>query len=197
MTEETQRCPWCSAELPASAVDTCPSCGAHLTSSSGAEPDIKGVTSLDPLAIIQARADVARPRNRIMSFITGEAPGESEPTPNPESLAPPDDAVRREMLRLELEAERADLEAESVALKTDVIVEQNISLADLASPNVTEVTEEGVETVDADVVAAAAAAGLAPAAPVAPPAPAQPAAPSMPPVAADASTTDTGSQTGV
>ena len=132
MTEETQRCPWCSAELPASAVDTCPSCGAHLTSSSGAEPDIKGVTSLDPLAIIQARADVARPRNRIMSFITGEAPGESEPTPNPESLAPPDDAVRREMLRLELEAERADLEAESVALKTDVIVEQNISLADLA-----------------------------------------------------------------
>src|SRR4249919_1811466 len=117
MTEEPERCPWCSAELPAAHADTCPSCGAHLTSAAGAEPDIKGVTSLDPLAIIQARADVARPRNRIMSFITGEAPGESEPTANPESLAPPDDAVRREMLRLELEAERADLEAESVALK--------------------------------------------------------------------------------
>ena len=160
MTEETERCPWCSAELPAAAADTCPSCGAPLTSATGAEPDIKGVTSLDPLAIIQARADVARPRNRIMSFITGEAPGESEPTANPESLAPPDDAVRREMLRLELEAERADLEAESVALKTDVIVEQNISLADLASVDTLEEAEEVRDAggVDADVAAAAAAA---------------------------------------
>ena len=104
-----------------------------LTSAAGAEPDIKGVTALDPQAILRARSDVARPRNRILSFITGEAPGESDAPANPESLAPPDDAVRREMLRLELEAERADLEAESVALKTDVIVEQNISLADLAS----------------------------------------------------------------
>ena len=130
MTEETPNAArGARPSCPRPTLTTCPSCGAHLTSAAGAEPDIKGVTSLDPLAIIQARADVARPRNRIMSFITGEAPGESEPTANPESLAPPDDAVRREMLRLELEAERADLEAESVALKTDVIVEQNISLA--------------------------------------------------------------------
>ena len=195
MTEEPERCPWCSAELPAAHADTCPSCGAHLTSAAGAEPDIKGVTSLDPLAIIQARADVARPRNRIMSFITGEAPGESEPTANPESLAPPDDAVRREMLRLELEAERADLEAESVALKTDVIVEQNISLADLASADTLEEAEEVRDAggVDADVAAAAAAAGLPPA----PPAPVPPSAPSVPSVAAEPAATDAGSQTGV
>jgi hypothetical protein len=192
MTEEPERCPWCSAELPAAHADTCPSCGAHLTSAAGAEPDIKGVTSLDPLAIIQARADVARPRNRIMSFITGEAPGESEPTANPESLAPPDDAVRREMLRLELEAERADLEAESVALKTDVIVEQNISLAQLASPNVAEVTEDGVETVDA----ATAPPSAPPSAPAAVPAPNTLSAP-VPPVATEPAATDTGSQTGV
>ena len=130
-----------------------------------------------------------------MSFITGEAPGESEPTPNPESLAPPDDAVRREMLRLEIEAERADLEAESVALKTDVIVEQNISLAELASPDEAEVTEDGVETVDADVAAAAAA--LTPAAVPAPrphPCRAHRPRPSMSSVA-DAAATDTGSQT--
>ena len=96
MTEEPERCPWCSAELPAAHADTCPSCGAHLTSAAGAEPDIKGVTSLDPLAIIQARADVARPRNRIMSFITGEAPGESEPHGQPRVARP---ARRRRQAR--------------------------------------------------------------------------------------------------
>ncbi len=131
MTDATPRCPWCSAELPAGAHETCPSCGATLTSPGGGEPDIKGVTSLDPMAIIQARSDVARPRNRIMSFITGEVPGEQDAAANPESLAPPDLAVRREMRRLEIEAERADLEAETVALKTDVVVEMGIPLSAL------------------------------------------------------------------
>jgi hypothetical protein len=188
MTEEAQRCPWCSAELPAGAVDACPSCGAHLTSTSGSEPDIKGVTSLDPLAIIEARAGVARPRNRIMSFITGEAPGESEPTPNPESLAPPDNAVRREIRRLEIEAERADLEAEAVALKTDVIVEQNISLADLASSGLPDVDA----TVDPAADMAAVEAMTEPIAAQHPAAPPVPAAPAPPSPAADA-----GSQTGI
>ncbi len=130
MTDATPRCPWCSAELPPGAHESCPSCGATLLGPAG-EPDIKGVTSLDPMAIIQARADVARPRNRIMSFITGDTPTEQDPTANAESLAPPDLAVRREMRRLEIEAERADLEAETVALKTDVVVEMGIPLSAL------------------------------------------------------------------
>jgi hypothetical protein len=183
MTDATPRCPWCSAALPPGAHESCPSCGATLTNPTGAEPDIKGVTSLDPLAIIQARADVARPRNRIMSFITGEAPGENETTANPESLAPPDLAVRREIRRLEIEAERADLEAETVALKTDVVVELGIPLsqlggadADLAQAampddEAAEVAAEfaAEEAAEAAAVAAAAAGGTppAPAAPVA------------------------------
>ena len=133
MTDPTPRCPWCSAELPAGDLESCPSCKATLSSPSGAEPDIKGVTSLDPLAIIQARAEVARPRNRIMSFITGDvATGNADPAANASSLAPPPADVRREMRRLEIEAEVADLEAESVALKTDVVVEMGISLSALA-----------------------------------------------------------------
>jgi hypothetical protein len=184
MTEATPRCPWCSAELPPGAHETCPSCGATLLSPAG-EPDIKGVTSLDPMAIIQARAEVARPRNRIMSFITGEAPGEQDAAANPESLAPPDVAVRREMRRLEIEAERADLEAETVALKTDVVVEMGIPLSalggadsDLAQAAMAddEAAEVAAEFAAEDAAAAGGAApsGMPPAAavPVPPPPPA-------------------------
>jgi hypothetical protein len=173
MTGSPLRCPWCSAELPAALPESCPSCGANLSGPPGGEPDIKGVTSLDPMAIIQARSEVARPRSRIMSFITGEAPGESEPTPNPESLAPPDDAVRREMRRLEIEAERADLEAEAVALKTDVVVEMGISLSALGGADV----DLAQAAMPADEAAEVAAELADEAAQSTPPPPAVPAAP--------------------
>lgn len=190
MTDATPRCPWCSAELPPGAHESCPSCGATLLGPAG-EPDIKGVTSLDPMAIIQARADVARPRNRIMSFITGEAPGEHDAAANPESLAPPDIAVRREMRRLEIEAERADLEAETVALKTDVVVEMGIPLSALAGADADlaqaamaddEAAEVAAEFAAEDATAgevaesapsAATPSAAAPAAPPPPPAPAE------------------------
>lgn len=126
-------CPWCSAALPSAGLPNCPSCGATLTSATGSEPDIRGVTSLDPEAILRARAEVSRPRSRILSFITGDVGEEAGGPATPESLAPPSDDVRREMLRLQLEAERADAEAESVALKTDVVLEQGIDLASLAA----------------------------------------------------------------
>lgn len=131
MTGPAPRCQWCSALLPANDLETCPACGATLTSAAGVEPDIKGVTMLDPEAILRARAEVARPRSRLLSFITGETPVETGAPGDAEALAAPDDAVRREMLRLELEAERADLEAEAVALKTEAVVEQGIDLASL------------------------------------------------------------------
>ena len=198
MTDQTPRCPWCSAQLPAGSPEACPSCGAILTSPSGAEPEIAGVTSLDPIAIMAGKADAPRSRNRLMSFITGEAPGEGDAAANLGSLAPPDEAVRREMLRLEIEAEKADLEAESVALKTDVIVEQNISLADLASVSTLEEAEEvrDAEAAAGQVPSAPAAAAPAPVTPsvvpVAPPVQAPPAVPAAPPASADA-----GDQTGV
>jgi hypothetical protein len=94
--------------------------------------DIKGVTTLDTEAILRARSDVARPRGRLLSFITGEVPVELGGEKEAASLAPPDDAVRLEMLRLQMEAERADLEAEAVSMKTDVVLEQGIDLAALA-----------------------------------------------------------------
>jgi hypothetical protein len=131
MTGPAPRCQWCSALLPAPDLATCPSCGATLTSTTGGE-EIRGVTTLDPEAILRARNEAARPHNRLLSFITGEQAVEVGGPEEAESLAPPDDAVRREMLRLEIEAERADLEAEAVALKTDLVVEQGIDLAAMA-----------------------------------------------------------------
>jgi len=184
MTEATSpRCPWCSAELPGPNLASCPSCGATLTSPTGTEPDIKGVTSLDPLAIIAARAEVGRPRSRILSFITGDTTSDDTGAPeNPESLAPPTGDVRREMLRLELEAERADRDAETVALKSDVIVEQGIPLATLAAEDEAGTALEGLLPEDAaEATAASAAPPPAPAAAAPPPVPAPVAASPAPP----------------
>jgi hypothetical protein len=131
-TDSAAHCPWCSAELPPGTATTCPSCGATLTSASGVDPDIRGVTTLDHEAILRARSDISRPRSRLLSFITGDVSAEGAVDPAAAaSFAPPAEEVRREMRRLQLEAERVALEAESVALKSDVVVEQGIDLASL------------------------------------------------------------------
>lgn len=161
MTGPAPRCQWCSAVLPAPDLAVCPSCGATLTGPTATD-DIKGVTTLDTEAILRARADVARPRSRILSFITGEVPVETPGAAEAASLAPPDDAVRLEMLRLELEAERADLEAESVSLKTDTVIEQGIDLTALA---------DAAAPAGEPAAAEAPAPGEDPVAPPAPPAP--------------------------
>jgi hypothetical protein len=101
------------------------------------------------------------------------------------------------MRRLEIEAEVADLEAESVALKTDVVVEMGISLsalagadADLAAAEAPPDEAAQVEAEQARLAAAAAAPPVssAPAAPT-PPAPAVPSAPPAPAAAPDAEET--------
>jgi hypothetical protein len=154
MSGPASHCPWCSAPLPDASVERCPSCGAALTAS-GAEGEIKGVTTLDTEAILRARSEVARPRSRILSFITGEVVPETGDGPgSAESLAPPPDEVRREMLRLQLEAERADLTAETVALKSDELARRGIPLSQLMSDEA--VPAEGAEA--ATPVAGAAAA---------------------------------------
>src|SRR4051794_25144339 len=130
MSGPAASCPWCSAPLADPAAERCPSCGAALASTGG-EGDIKGVTTLDTEAILRARSEVARPRSRILSFITGEVAPETGGPASPESLAPPPDDVRREMLRLQLEAERADLTAETVALKSDELAKIGIPLSQL------------------------------------------------------------------
>jgi hypothetical protein len=130
MSTSEIRCPWCSAALPDAAAEKCPSCGAQLSSASGAEPNLPGVTALDPEAILRARSDAGRSRGGLLGFLSNrDIPGPS--AAEAESLAPPEDAVRREMLRLQLEAEQADAVAESVALKSDVLAERGIPLDQL------------------------------------------------------------------
>jgi hypothetical protein len=85
---------------------TCPSCGAQLN---GPEAELPGVTTID-VAALAWKAGAPPRRNKLMSWISGDA--DDEPTSSPESLSaiePPSLAVRREMLRLELEAEGISL----------------------------------------------------------------------------------------
>jgi hypothetical protein len=164
MSGPNARCPWCSEPLPDSMAEHCPSCDALLSSATGAEPDIKGVTTLDPEAILRARADVSRPRNRFLSFITGDTTGDPSGPISPESLAPPPNAVRREMLRLQLEAERADLDAETVALKADVLAQRGIHVSQLGGDEPVAEGDDGAAPVPDE------ASAEAPAEPGAPPA---------------------------
>ena len=96
------------------------------------DASIPGVTTIDPST--PARRAIARP-NRLVRFIAGDldplppaaptipvrptggsAPGGVESVldgAGPASIAPPSEAVRREMARLELEAIKAELEAQT------------------------------------------------------------------------------------
>ncbi len=116
-TKPTFSCPWCSAELPASGMETCTSCGATLTG----EADAPGLTTFDGIALDRAlRGASTQRRSRLLAWITGDDSELTDPSPAaPGSLAPPPPEVRREMLRMELEAEVADLQAEVVALAAE------------------------------------------------------------------------------
>jgi hypothetical protein len=116
-------CPWCSAAIvPGS--PTCPSCGAILESEDDRE--VPGLTAVDPAAL---RAETTKPagRNRLLSWISGEYPEEA-PSPNEaQALAPPDADVQREMTRLALEAEVANLQAEADSLLSEAVVEGRVA----------------------------------------------------------------------
>jgi hypothetical protein len=138
---ETSICPWCSAAYTGDP-ETCPSCGAALTTDPATDPSLPGLTAIDTAAIVRAKSPAARPRSRLLSWISGEYP-EAEGAPgDAAALAPPDVEVRREMLRLELEAEVANLHAEAEALRAEAVVESR---------------EEGVAPEDAAAAADAAA----------------------------------------
>jgi hypothetical protein len=128
------RCPWCSAELPGGATASCPSCGATLV-----EPDasVPGVNAVDAEAISRA-ARMATPvrRSRLLSWITGEDDSEDEAPAPPGSLAPPPPDVRREMARIELQAEYANLQAEAESIVSEAEAEARAARrpADEAQP---------------------------------------------------------------
>jgi hypothetical protein len=108
-------CPWCSATLVTGQEESCPSCGAALREA--AESEVPGVTRVDVEAILKARTPAPRGRG-LMGWLSGDDDAEG-PTASHEGIAPPDQAVRREMLRLELAA----LEAEAQARQAEVAAE--------------------------------------------------------------------------
>jgi hypothetical protein len=138
-------CPWCSAAIRTDSA-TCPSCGAILISDEVSE--LPGVTEIDPKV---ARGEKPLPRNRLLSWISGEYPEAEAAAPtDPQALAPPDPAVQREIMRLELEAEVANLQAEADAMRSDAIFEGRVDDAE-------EIAEAEIE---AGVPAAEAEAGV-------------------------------------
>jgi hypothetical protein len=119
----TFHCPWCSGSLPSTDLETCPSCKATLTSTSSGEATLPGVTAIDHEALLRANREPRQQRSRILSWLSGEYVDEGDLPSQPEAIHPPDLAVRREILRLEIEAEIADKQAEADSIMADAAVE--------------------------------------------------------------------------
>lgn len=142
-------CPWCSAGItPETAV--CPSCGAILNADD--PPELPGVTAVDANATRGPATKPAPPaRSRIMSWISGDYPDDGSLAADSQALAPPDPAVQREMLRLELEAEVANLQAENDALLSEAAMEGRvIEIPESIKPLLTGEALAEVETLAAE-----------------------------------------------
>jgi hypothetical protein len=137
-------CPWCSAVYDGNP-ENCPSCDATLTGDAPTDP-LPGLTAIDAAAIVRAKEPVARQRSRLLSWISGEYPDDAANPADAGALAPPDAAVRREMLRLELEAEVANLQAEAEAMKAEAVAEGR---APEATPEDAAAAAEVVEDIEA------------------------------------------------
>jgi len=106
-TESAPACPWCSAPLPSAAEERCPSCSASLHESATAE--LPGLTRVDHEALLRRKSPV-QPARGLIGWLSGEYRPSEPPVP-PGTFAPPDDEVRREILRLELAALEAEVHA--------------------------------------------------------------------------------------
>lgn len=131
-------CSWCSTESPVGTVQ-CPNCGANLVPES--DVDVPGVTAVDAASIIRSKSN-DQPSNPVLAWMNSE---------HSRAIAPPDDEVRREILRLELQAEVANLQAEADALRAEAAVEGRV----IAIPEAEGATEQA--EVSADEAHAAAA----------------------------------------
>jgi hypothetical protein len=106
------RCPWCSAPIASPDDVTCGACGATLQGDAAIE--IPGLTTIDGQHSWQAGAPRKVRRTFGVLFAGGDdirRPSEADLP----ALAMPDAEVRREMLRLKLDAELADLTARAAA----------------------------------------------------------------------------------
>ena len=94
------------------------------------DTSVPGLTAIDAEAILRSARAKPKPRGGLLGWISGESNDESaETTAAPGSLAPPSADVRREMLRLELEAQVANAQAEVESMAADAAIEQGSSLA--------------------------------------------------------------------
>ena len=117
--EATETCPWCSAKVPAS-VATCPSCGASLREA--ADGEILGVTQIDPAAV--SRASRVKP-GRLATWLGAENPADERDLGG--NVEPPSKEVREEMLRLELAAIDAEIEAKKNAAEAQKLVPDDLA----------------------------------------------------------------------
>ena len=148
-------CPWCSTVVTAETA-TCPSCNAILISDE--EPDLPGVTAIDAAVARGEKRPVQR--GRFLSWFGGESPDEPVTATDAQAIAPPDDDVQREILRLQLAAQISNLQAEADSILSDALVEGRVAdlpdgLRPLAAAEASAETPQ--ETADAMVEAAMAA----------------------------------------
>ena len=109
-------CPWCSAPMSASDADTCPSCGAALKGEIADQ--LPGLTAIDAEAIIRSK-NPPKPRSRLLSWLSGDSDEDVYRPGDAKAVAFPDVDVRREMLKLEIQADLANLQAEADAILSD------------------------------------------------------------------------------
>jgi hypothetical protein len=115
-------CPWCSAVLTPDAV-ICPSCGANLAADE--EHELPGVTAVDQDVVRGLKKTASR--SRLLSWISGEYEATGPSVVEAGALAPPDPEVQREILRLEIAAEVANLQAEVDARYAEAIADGRVS----------------------------------------------------------------------
>jgi len=148
-------CPWCSTKVtPGTA--TCPNCGAVLEGDE--EPVLPGITAVDD-KILRGETKPQQ-RSRLLSWISGDYDEPEGGPVDPSAIAPPDPAVQREMRRLAIEAEVANLQAEVEARRIEAVVDELEETGDEASA---EAMVEAVVADDARVDAEVAALGGEPA----------------------------------
>ena len=154
----TPHCNWCSAVLPSDHETVCPSCGATLLGDG--DTSVPGLTAIDAEAILRsARAAKAKPRSRLLGWISGDYDDESSgTTAAPGSLSPPPADVRREILRLELEAQVANAQAEVESMAADAAIEGDAPVRAADSSEATDgaATDAVTESLSADAVGASA-----------------------------------------
>ena len=116
-----RRCPWCSELLPDDATDRCPACKANLTTE--LDTRMPGLTEVEAPTATRVRLAEAPRRSKLLSWISGDLDDVSTSPPgnvDPDAVALPPRDVRREMLRLKLEAEGLTVTADgSIELPPD------------------------------------------------------------------------------